>query len=454
MKTFIFILSLGLFTACGEAFLDTKPNQRQRVPASLEDYLGLMDYHEMMNKYSSHVLAFIGSDEYYMTDQEYHGFPVGLANNYQKNAYTWNKVVYEGNEPLSIDWTRGYTRILWTNVVIDGLDRVLSHESNSQQWKLAKGAALFHRALNYYSLAQLYAPVYTEGATEKLGLPLRLEPDVMEVEPRASLADTYRQIITDLTTAEGLLPDLPSVLYRPSKWSVFALLARCYLQMGKYDEAGLYASKCLDIKKHLIDFNTLDLTLSFPLPLNGEGNEEVILHTLLGDDIALPRSFYNPDTTLVASYEKGDLRKEVYFKDERFSGSYDGTRFYFTGLSINEVYLIKAETAARAGDLEVALDYLNTLRKNRFTAESFIAIESTDQKEVLERVLLERRKEVVMRGIAWRDFLRLNREPEFERKLVRKIDDQWFELPPNDSRCIWPIPEDAVRIGGYPQNER
>ena len=123
-------------------------------------------------------------------------------------------------------------------------------------------------------------------------------------------------------------------------------------------------------------------------------------------------------------------------------------------MSINEVYLIKAETAARAGDLEVALDYLNTLRKNRFTAESFIAIESTDQKEVLERVLLERRKELVMRGIAWRDFLRLNREPEFERKLVRKIDDQWFELPPNDSRCIWPIPEDAVRIGGYPQNER
>lgn len=454
MKALIFIFSLGLFISCGEAFLDSKPSLRQRVPVTVDDYLGLMDNRDMMNRFSSHALAFIGSDEYYMTSQEYHGFPASVANNYQKNAYTWNQVIYEGGEPLSIDWTRGYTRILWANVALEGLDKLSSQAGSSEQWKLAKGAALFHRALNYYSLAQLYAPVYIDAALDMPGLPLRLESDVTVAVPRATISDTYKQIIDDLTAAENLLPELPPVPYRPSKWAVFALLARCHLQTGDYEAASGYASQCLAIKEELIDFNNLDLTLTYPFPLNSEGNAEVILNTILGDDIVVPRSFYNPDTLLLASYEDGDLRRDAYFKDGQFVGSYDGSRFYFTGLSVNEIYLIKAEAAVRTGDLETALDNLNTLRKNRFTPETYTALNSQDREGMLELIIEERRKELAMRGIAWQDFLRLNQEPAFARKLVRKIDDQWYELPPNDKRCIWPLPEEAVSIGGYPQNER
>src|SRR5690606_14858916 len=136
------------------------------------------------------------------------------------NAYSWEKEVYKGGEANGwyfIDWTSGYMRIHWANQVLDGLERIEPDGGQLSAWNLANGCAYFHRALNYYSLAQLYCPVF-EAATsdEALGLPLRLEADLTLHTPRSNLRDTYSQIIGDLKKAADLLPNSAINKYRPS----------------------------------------------------------------------------------------------------------------------------------------------------------------------------------------------------------------------------------------------
>ncbi|SEK41289.1 RagB/SusD family nutrient uptake outer membrane protein [Parapedobacter koreensis] len=459
MKRLINVCVLVSLMACGETFLDRKPALNQRVPGTVSDYLGLMDAKDMMNANSSHILGFIGSDEYYMADAEYDVFPVGGDHDYQRNAYTWERMVYQGTElPQAIDWDRGYSRILWANLVLEGLDGITPTQTEMPDWRLARGMALFFRALNHFTLAQLYAPVYGENADALPGIPLRRETDVKEQLSRATLADTYAFILDDLAAAGELLPDLPLVpyKYRPSRWAVHALRIRIYMQLGDYSEANAAAERCLAIKSDLIDFNTLDLTQTNPFPIYSEDNPEVILNTTLDNGVTLTRLYYHPDTVLLDSYEEGDLRRQAYFDGtgDMFSGSYDGSALYFTGLATDEVYLNKAECEARLGNAATAVDLLNELRKRRFQTGKYTPYGTDNPAQALHLVLEERRKELVMRGIRWGDLKRLNKEEEHATTLRRRLGDREYTLPPNDARYVWPIPPAAVQQGGYGQNER
>lgn len=460
MKRLTYLFVIFLSASCGEKYLDIKPSLNQRVPNTVEDYLGILDAVNMMNRNSSHVLGFIGNDEFYMLDAEYHSFPVGADNNYQKNAYTWNQVVYEGGETAETDWSWAYTRIMWANLVLSGLDKIDVTADNIDEVQLARGIALFHRAYNYYSLAQLYADPYDEQADIRLGIPLRKESTVDEVLTRAPLVDTYALVFKDLMEAETLLPDRPEspFKYRPSKWAVYALCARVSLQMGEYADAERFASRCLELGQELIDFNEVKGTNETnPFPLNSEGNPEVIFNTTLNNRITLTRLYYHPDTALLASYGTGDLRKDIYFSENgggRFTGSYDGSNLYFTGLAVDEMYLIKAECDVRLGNETSALNVLNALKKNRYDIAYYLPYESNDPEEILDWVLTERKKELVMRGTRWEDLRRLNKEARYAKTLYRSIGTQDFELPPNDVRYIWPLPAEAVQIGKYEQNQR
>lgn len=464
MKKWFYLAASVVITSCGGSFLDIKPTLNQRVPSTIADFMGLMDNRDMMNRFSSHALGLIGSDELYMSDVQYNAFPVGgTSYNYQKNAYTWNEIIYEGGEPMAIDWSRGYTHILWANMTLDGLENIAMTNANRREWNNTKGMALFHRALNFYNLAQLHAPQYDNESASKPGLPLRLEPDVTAAVPRATVAETYDRIIKDLEAALPLLDDFPAVVYRPSRWAVLALLARVHLQMGDYAAANDYSTQCLQLRGELLDFNSLDLTQYNPFPLNGEGNPEMILNTTVGNDIVLLSSYCSPDTTLYETYEQGDLRKIAFFKfnDQgigEYTGSYDGGGFdqgrYFSGLATDEVYLIKAETDARLDKLEDALATLNKLKQKRIVEELFIPYKSADREQIIAEVLLERRKELFLRGTRWADLKRLNREEQHAKTLIRVINGIVHSLPPNDNRYIWPLPLEAVSLGEYEQNPR
>src|SRR5690606_25043925 len=112
-----------------------------------------------------------------------------------------------------------------------------------------------------YNLARQFALPYEEKTAKgALGIPIRLEPDVTVRSTRATLQQTYDQIIHDLEVAEALLPDkAPGTdRNRPYKTAAKALLARVYHGMGKYGEALVYAKSTLELYGRLMDFSKLD----------------------------------------------------------------------------------------------------------------------------------------------------------------------------------------------------
>src|SRR5690606_9031594 len=112
--------------------------------------------------------------------------------------------------------------------------------------------------------AKAYDPVTAES---ELGIVLRLDADPTVPSKRASLADSYRQIIADLNVSIDFLPLRSEHPMRPSGLAAYGMLARAYLSMGKFDSAYVYADRALTVDSTLMDFNDpeqVDLTAAHP----------------------------------------------------------------------------------------------------------------------------------------------------------------------------------------------
>lgn len=136
-----------------------------------------------------------------------------------------------------------------------------------------------------------------------------------------------------------------------------------------------------------------------------------------------------------------------------FKGSFNGDRSFFGGLTIGELYLIRAECYARKGNRIEALKDLNTLLKSRFSG-NYIEISTSSSEEALARIISERRKELVFRGLRWSDLRRLNRDSRFRVTLTKTLNGVTYTLPPQDTKYVLPIDEIEIRLTGIQQNER
>lgn len=443
---------------CTGDFLDVKKDARVTAPDDVADFQEILDNASKMNNNSCHQLALIGSDEYFLRSHSLAGISVTV----QRNAHTWAVDVFEGES--SADWNNAYERILHANIVLDGLAEV-EQGADQQVWENVKGSALFFRAFNHYQLAQQFCMPFAENSADTdLGLPLRVSADVTQRSERSSVRETYAGIIADLEAAVDLLPEIPIHIFRPSKAAAYGLLAKTYLLLADYRQAAEYADRCLAINGQLVDFNTLDKAADFSFPADyGVSNPEIIFycyHTL--PPIISRGTNTHIDTALLALYDDHDLRKSIYFRPYSealshimFKGSYTGAATSaFTGIATDEIYLIRAECRARLGEDELALADLNSLLERRTDHGSFSAIQGLESDVLLDRIIMEWRREMVFRGNRWEFLRRLNREPRYSRTLQRHLDGVDFLLPPGDPRYTWPIPDEVVRLSGMQQNPR
>ena len=117
-----------------------------------------------------------------------------------------NHLLRSDNIAVETVWDDTYDDINRVNEIIDKVPNVADLEAGEKDEIL--GEAYFLRALDYHSLVRLWG-----GGTE--GVPLRLTPVASAAEAnqieRATLADTYAQILADLSQAEQLITALPSV---------------------------------------------------------------------------------------------------------------------------------------------------------------------------------------------------------------------------------------------------
>ncbi|OQP54416.1 RagB/SusD family nutrient uptake outer membrane protein [Niastella populi] len=433
------------FCSCKKDWLDAKPNKALAVPSTVRDYQALLDNSNSLFNIGAPGLGEISSDNCYMT------VPVLQAREIEeRNSYIWAKDIYEGMTTL--DWEEPYRRILNTNIILDGIQKVSKDASVVNAWNNVKGSALFYRAFDFFNLSQVFAGTYTNGAANsELGIPLRLSSNVNEKPVRSNLQHTYHQILSDLQQSITLLPVRPEYKTRPSKPAAFAMLSRVYLSMSDFESAGKYADSALRITDSLIDYNTLKPSDARPFK---RYNPEVIFHNLMLVYGGLVVS--RMDTVLLKSYEVNDLRMSLFANsvNSRFKGSYDGTSSPFNGLATDEMYLIRSECKARLGDVSGAMADLNALLVKRWKTGLFVPVVANSTDEALVKILSERRKELCFRGLRWTDLKRLNREPKFAKTLTRVVDTQVYTLPPNDPRYVLPIPLTEIRISGIEQNPR
>src|SRR5690606_39201740 len=145
-----------------------------------------------------------------------------------------------------LHWRSTYNKVTHFNTVIDLIDEVSYDNSSIERGQLL-GAAVFFRAYAFYMLTQVFTKSYDPIKAEtQPGIVLRLTADVNAASTRSTLEDTYGQIISDLNTAVSLLSsDKQRYPTRPSRQAAYGMLARLYLSMGNYDQAGLYADSCL-----------------------------------------------------------------------------------------------------------------------------------------------------------------------------------------------------------------
>ncbi len=455
-KIYFWLLPLTIslpFFGCMKAFLDEKRDKSQVVPSTLDDVVAMLD-NSSLNAYSSHLLGEIGSDDYYVLPDRWRS----LASPVEKNGYIWEEDVFQG-EP-SVDWNRGFEKVMLANLAIEIVEEIAESEGNKRSRDEAMGMALFVRGTNYFNLAQLFCAQYDAvTSVDELGLPIRLRSNVNAKIKRSTLAVTYGQLLDDLTQAAKLLPERGSVATRPSKAAAFGMLAKAYLQMTNYHRAYAYADSALAISNDLLDYHSLDLDAAFPFPINGLQNPEIIYFTMMSYAPILANAYLHVDSTLYKSYTDADLRKRGFFLETEgnvsFKGGYTGSPIiHFSGLTTAELYLIRSECTALMGDVEGAKKDLTTLAMYRYETDKREWIGDLDGEELLREIISERRKELVFRGVRWSDLRRYNASGDSDNTLIRNLDGEEYRLTAGSRRWIWPLPLDAVALGGLEQNIR
>lgn len=446
-------------SACKKDFLEKKADQSLLIPGKIEDFQALLDNINVMNQ--SPVMHIVMADDFYTDQAGWNFLPQDM-----RDAYLWQRTMDTKGETLKADWNMPYNQIFYTNVVLDGLKKIVPNPNQKQDYQLVKGSALFFRAMAFSCLVNAFTVPYNpQTAAQEMGLPMPLEADVNERHGRGTLKQVYEQVISDLKAALEILPEKNAYKTRPTKVACMALLAKIYLTMQDYTQAGFYADASLKLNGQLIDYNTISVSSGYPFPSDfpqGPGNAEVLFYTAYLSNYYFylfgASTFVNED--LLKSYDPHDLRLPILFRKsgdrKTFKGSYSGSQVltFFSGLTVSENYLIRAECFARAGKLNEAMADLNTLLINRWDKAFFSPLTSMTADGALKLILTERRKELAGRGNRWEDLRRLNQESVFAEILKRELAGKIYELPVNDKRYTLPIPDDEILMNAIPQNER
>lgn len=416
MKTlyYLFFMTIFTFLSC-EKFLDVKPDKKMATPNSLNDIEAMLNKVDEVNmNVIPDALEFSG-DNYYLTKADWNA----ISTIEFRNSYLWN------SSPLySSTWNSPYGAIFYANTALDELESISTVTALEKERKdILRGRALFFRGYYFFKLALTFAPSYDLTNLDKLGIVLRLDSDINKISKRATVEETYNQVISDLHTAMELLPMTSSYKTQPNKLIAYSALAQVYLAMRDYHNAGLYALKSFEAYSDRLDFNTLSSDSAYPF---ARYNQDVLFYCSLTSNSF--SALLKVDKDLLDSYHEDDLRKYCFFQKNKtegynFKGNYaQNNTTYFAGITIGEMQLILAETAARAGRLDDALYYLNDLLKYRYVTGALPKIHFVNELKALEYILEERRKELAFKGSRWADIRRLSKDVYENIDLKRVMD--------------------------------
>lgn len=471
------IVVLSLPFSCDD-FLDNEP-KGYTIPKYFEDYSLLL------NDFG---FGFFGVNyPIFLTDN------VELAENDVPSSVTYSfkqeneQAMYsfkhgdifpEGNNDYF--YSDAYKNLYTYNVVVNNVLDV--PDGTEKDKKLVHAEALTHRAFIYLQLVNLYAIQYDKATAESdYGVPIILDEDVNSPYERNSVAEVYQLIIDDLESAITNLDEVTQNPFHPNKSTGYAILSRTYLYMGEYDLALENAKKALEFNGtgELIDytkyhvnsgspFNRITDDNDNPLPQRGDSHANIFVKLPPWDISSQVFASEGLMNTFRADLPTGaiDKREELFYAKDSVNiyenAVFPGHTMYVAhvmpnlGVTLQEIYLTLAECEARvsSGTKENALLYLDILRDKRIVGNS--PLTAISKEEALKIALDERRREMAFWGqMRFIDLRRLNKEAEFAKSVIHKLDNETFTLPPNDPRYIMPLPHNVREFNPtIPQYER
>ena len=449
------ILSLSVcFLFSCKKFLDKKPNSTLVVPSTLSDAQALLDNAATLNQQCTPSFGEASSDEYFLKLSDFNALSLSL-----RSQYTW---LFYPTIGTNNDWAYGYQPVYNANLALDLIKDISETVSNKDAWNNVRGSALFFRSYYFLWLLWDYAKAYDSSTADKdLGIVLRLTSDFNVPSVRASNQRCYQQVIADIKAAIPLLPDYPQHVFRPSKGAAYGLLARCYLSMRDYKDALLYADSCLQLNNQLIDLNgdkDMPSGISAAYPFK-QFNKETVFYTEM--NLCLSSLCYTAiharmDTALYNSFQPNDLRQQAYYSKSSdgyylFKGSYAGSYYLFSGIATDEMYLTRAECYTRTGEVDKGATDLDSLMCKRYKTGTFQLPSELSPDNLLDTILEERKRELVMRGLRWQDIKRLNKE---NRNIIlyRVENGETYNLQANAEHYALPLPQDLIDVTGLQQN--
>lgn len=421
----IFILLAAAFSLCAcTDYLNVKPRGYD-IASKIEHYQGLL--------YGTDI-ALLNITFPYMsmecyTNEDGYANAYSQVGNYICNGYKWIPDAYREDE-ICGEWNSFTTLLYNYNVIIS---EVMDAEDGTEEEKLAiLSEARMLRAWCTFMMSEFFGevPIIKVASTQDNNFELRSIDEVNEF------------VVSEMAESVEHLKDAPEHYLRVFKPSGYGLYGKVLFQLGRYDQAAVQLSRCMQLLEDqpsvgLRDYRPLmDANGDINYQLAVEENGEFLFYV-----VAMPRLW---DCVYAAMYNllmfgvRNDLL-ERFFPDRKdcrlafHSAVSSGVTAYKkyspketyaanmsnistnVGLSLAEVYTMLAECLARQGDTAGAgalLVELRTMRMDEGHAD--IPAEVVTKEDYVRFAFEESMREQFGFGTSWLDMKRLWNDPLFQ----------------------------------------
>ncbi|WP_166670796.1 RagB/SusD family nutrient uptake outer membrane protein [Olivibacter sp. XZL3] len=448
--------------SCSKSFLQEDPSTSVAVESAISSETDMLE--SVAGLYRS-------LDNYFIFGRNYPLFGDLLADNVylsstnssrllMQNNYTWT---IANTEPRTF-WSNTYYSILQANRIIG------SNLDITENVAQLKGEAYALRALCYLYLINWFAKPYTVDPNAA-GVPLVTVSTSITgplVKPeRNTVAEVYDKMISDLDSAFLLMPETTPAIHIASsnfiaKYAAKALQSRVFLYKADYENARDAALSVVQNGGYSLTDSPGDFAAYWASTASRTDKVETIFE--LNNSATANNGIEGLDF-IYAAQGHGDMlvtddTYAIYQEtDSRRALIQDGTRngmqAYFVNKYPNvtatdrdevkmiryaEVLLTLSEAYGRLGDEANARLYLNMVAQNR---DHSIAPYTYSGNELLDAIVLERRKELAFEGLRFFDLTRLNLD--FTRQnMGTKAYSYYTDVLRTDFRRIQPIPQEEI----------
>lgn len=456
MKNIIKLLSIILLfsiTACNE-YLGKIP-KGIRVPETMEDFGALLQDEYGVHR-ASYLQANILRNDVFQTSSTLNYYPLYKAN------YFWDEAAdrITLNNADETTYYAAYAAINTCNLVIENILTSTGGTAPEKQRILAE--AKFIRASNYFLLVNFYAETYdATTASTKLAVPLITSSAVGAAYTQVTIQELYDFILKDLNEALPNLSAKAPTIIEPGKGAGYAMLAKVYLQMDRYNEALNAANEALAQNSTLFDwvafYNANKTILEAPgnytrasSPMgytfvenyyfSHGSNSYATAEAQLRVDRA--ERFETGDAALASRWKKRTVAADTYY--------YAMTTGFlnYSGITTTEVYLIKAECLARANDISGAMTALNAVRAKRIFPTNYQPLTAANTIAAVKLINKTKEDAMILTLTPFADTRRLNKDSNYARTLTKTENGSNYSLSPTSHLWIMPFPMGAIKNPG------